>query len=98
MPSLLCPWVRDFAYKYDPNFNLGMGDWIIDEDELGLPVCRDKENDPTSSACVSGPSAKRKRLSLKLPGRQRAPLSESSNQFAVPVTSKALEKQPKDCS
>ncbi len=69
-----------------------MGDWISDEDEVGLPVCHDKENDPTSSACVSGPSTKRKRLSLKFPGRQRAPLSESSNRFAVPVTSKVLEK------
>ncbi len=52
-PSLLRPLVWDFVYKYDPNLDLGMGDWISDEDEEGLPVCRDKENDPTSSACVS---------------------------------------------
>ena len=31
-PSLLRPWIWDFEYEYNPDFDLGMGDWISDGD------------------------------------------------------------------
>ena len=41
---------------------------------------------------VAGPSAKCQRLSLKLP-KKKAPLSESSNRFAVPINEQSREKR-----
>ena len=95
-PSLLCPWKWDFEYKYNPNFDLGMGDWISEgaDDEELLDMLGGKENEPTlegkSSECVSGPSTKRQRLSLKL--SKKAPLAESGNRFTAPVDEQTREK------
>ena len=95
-PSLLRPWKWDFEYKYNPNFDLGMGDWITEDidDELLEATC-DKENEPTleagSSECAAGPSTKRQRLSLKLT-KKIVPLAESGNRFAAPVDEQTREK------
>ena len=35
-PSLLYPWIWDFEYEYNPNFDLGMGDWISNGDNDDL--------------------------------------------------------------
>ena len=95
-PSLLRPWKWDFEYEYNPDFNLGMGDWISDSDNDDLLFDDDllfgKENGRESSGFVAGPSAKRQRLSLKLSSKKKAPLAESSNHFAVPVDEQTREK------
>jgi len=44
--SLLHPWKWDFEYKYNPDFDLGMGDLISDGDIDYLVFS--KENEPTS--------------------------------------------------
>ena len=35
-PSLLRPWIWDFEYEYNPDIDLGMGDWISDGDNDDL--------------------------------------------------------------
>ncbi len=86
-PGLMRPWEWDFNNQYDPKFDLGMGDWILDDEIVDLAVDEvDKENHSTSSVCAPEPFAKRKRLSLS--SKQKA----ASSRFAAPVTSVALEK------
>ena len=96
-PSLLQPWKWDFEYEYNPDFDLGMGDWMSDSNNEDVLLDNDllfgKENERESSGLVAGPpSAKRQRLSLKLSGKKKAPLADSSNRFAAPVDKQTLEK------
>ena len=96
-PSLLRPWKWDFEYEYNPDFDLGIGDWMSDSDNEDVLFDDDllfgKENERESSGLVAGPpSAKRQRLSLKLSGKKKVPLADSSNRFAAPVDKQTLEK------
>ena len=50
-PSLLRPWIWDFEYEYNPDFDLGMGDWISDGDN--------DDSDDFSRDCSSTGAAKR---------------------------------------
>ena len=96
-----------FQYEYNPDFDLGMGDWISDGDNdprvLYYP-CNDdllfgKENEPTrereSSDFVTGPSAKRQHLSLKLSKKKRC-LQSPVTVLLFLLTSKLVKKCRRD--
>ena len=36
LPQPLCPWIWDFEYEYNPDFDLGIGNWISDGDKDDL--------------------------------------------------------------